>query len=70
MGWLSNIVKISEAEYYLKSFAILFTAFINQRPDAKVQLDECHSYIMDTYYIAKTWSVQKKEKLRYYSIPG
>jgi hypothetical protein len=35
------------------------------RPDVKVQLGECHSYVMDTY-IAVTW-MAKKEKLLFYN---
>jgi hypothetical protein len=63
-NWITSWVNYCENEAeYLKSFS-LFTIFMN-RPDVKVWLGECHSYIMDTY-IDVTW-MAKKEKLLLYN---
>jgi hypothetical protein len=63
-NWIASWVNYCENKAeYLKSFS-LFTAFMDQ-PDVKLQLGECHSYVMDTY-ISVTW-MAKKEKLLFYN---
>jgi hypothetical protein len=63
-NWINSLVSYCENEAeYLKSFEF-FTAFMNIS-DVKAHLDECQSYIVNTY-IAKNW-MQKKEKLLIYN---
>jgi hypothetical protein len=63
-NWITSWVNYCENEAeYVKSFSF-FMAFMD-RPDVRVRLGECHSYVMDTY-IAVTWRA-KKEKLLFYN---
>jgi hypothetical protein len=53
-NWIISWVNYCKNEAgYIKSFA-LFISFMN-RPAVKEQPGECHTYIMDTYYIEKNW---------------